>query len=111
MAEGSKEVKFDSCFDKTVNAVVESIKKITSRTKIKPVTFEELKNAISMSSIYKGKAADIYENIQHTGDTFKHKFLEHINKIFKGSHVPDYLKLGLFTPIFKIKRKNNNAAN
>ena len=80
---------------------------------IPPATLEELQKAIK--SINKGKSADIYgitvEHILHAGKNLEMLLLNLINIIFKEGKVPDMLKEGLLTPVFKNKGEKNMATN
>ncbi|CAC5378097.1 unnamed protein product [Mytilus coruscus] len=89
------------------------ITEIVKGTNIPPDTLEELQKAII--SINKGKSADIYgitvETILHAGKNLEWLLLNLINIIFKESKVPDMLKEGLLTPVFKNKGEKNIATN
>ncbi|VDI48248.1 Hypothetical predicted protein, partial [Mytilus galloprovincialis] len=80
---------------------------------IPPATLEELQKAIK--SINEGKSADIYgitvEHILHAGKKLEMLLLNLINIIFKEGKVPDMLKEGLLTPVFKNKGEKNIATN
>ena len=68
-----------------------------------PVTLDDLDTAIN--SLNRGKAPDVYglsvENVLHGGKQLKLILLEVINDIFMAGAVPDNLKCGLITPVFK----------
>ena len=66
---------------------------------------QEMKDAIQ--TINKGKAEDIFGlSIEHfifAGETFQNFLLKLINTILEYKLIPDILKNGLLTPIFKFK--------
>ena len=68
-------------------------------------TISELEKSIK--SINKGKSADIYnitiEHIINTGEQMITILLQIVNAIFDHGIVPDILKVGLLTPVFKNK--------
>ena len=74
------------------------------------MTMDELKKAIN--AINKGNASDIYglmiEHVVYGGDELAQSFLSIINCI-KSGVVPDSLKNGLLTPIFKNKGSRLDA--
>lgn len=63
----------------------------------------------------KGKSADIYditiEHITQAGDSLESPLLKIINTIFHHGSVPDMLKVGLLTPVFKNKGDKSCARN
>ena len=81
------------------------IKHLVTQNDIKEVTKEELLEVIRI--INKGKSPDIYnltiEHIVYAEDSILNIILEMINQIFKTGEVPNMLKRGLLTPIFKNK--------
>ncbi|CAC5412456.1 unnamed protein product [Mytilus coruscus] len=89
------------------------ITEIVRDKNIPPATLEELQKAIK--SINKGKSPDIYgitvEHILHAGTNLEWLLLNLVNVIFKEGKVPDILKEGLLTPVFKNKGEKNIATN
>ena len=77
------------------------------------VTQAEL--ADTLSSLNKGKAADIYglttEHLLFASDTLLPVLTSLMNSIFRLSDLPDSLKLGLLTPVFKKKGSSLDAKN
>ena len=80
-----------------------------------PIVFttEEIRDAVK--SLNTNKAPDIYgltaEHIIHGGDTLISTITEVINNICKTATIPDALKHGILTPIFKNKGLPNDAKN
>ncbi|CAC5398746.1 unnamed protein product [Mytilus coruscus] len=74
---------------------------------------KELKKAIK--SLNKGKSADIYgitvEHLIYAGEKLEQLLLRLINLVFKHGCIPDILKKGLLTPVFKNKGDRCHAAN
>ena len=77
------------------------------------VTAEEVEMAIS--SLNKGKAADAYgvvaEHILYGGDQLLHMLTRVVNRLFTAGMIPDSLKLGILTPVYKRKGLNTEAKN
>ena len=77
------------------------------------VTEAELADALS--SLNKGKAADIYglttKHLLFASDTLLPVLTSLMNSIFCLSDLPDSLKLGLLTPVFKKKGSSLDAKN
>ncbi|CAC5382698.1 unnamed protein product [Mytilus coruscus] len=86
---------------------------VKDKKNIPPTTLEELQKTIK--SFNKGKSADIYgiivEHILHAGKNLEWLLLNLINITFKEGKVPDMLKVGLLTPVFKNKGQKNIATN
>ena len=74
---------------------------------------QEMKDAIK--TINKGKAEDIFwlsiEHFIFAGETFQNFLLKLINTIFKYKLIPDILKTGLVSPIFKNKGEKTDSKN
>ena len=76
---------------------------------VEPMTLSEIKEALQQLNI--GKSSDVYglvvENIKYAGDSAINLLLSIINCMFKSGVVPDGLKPGLLTPIYKNKGEKN----
>ena len=83
----------------------DQIKDLVENKIIPPVTLDELKSAIK--TLNKGKAADIngimIEHVVYGGEALVAVILNIINAIFTNAVVPDALKVGLLTSIYKNK--------
>ena len=112
LANPSANPKFNDCMDKIVTEEVKHID-MTQTVNVRTVSRTELESAIN--SINRGKAADIYklsiESIIYASDKFKDDRLIVINEIFQSRMLPESLKIGLMSPIFKNKGTNSNSAN
>ena len=77
---------------------------------VQAVTHEEFTKALK--SMNKGKLPDIYgltiENL-YGGAELQKVLLEVVNNIFTRCTIPDMLKGGLLTPVFKKKGKTTDA--
>jgi len=89
------------------------INEMTKNQPIQPITEKELKDAIN--SINRRKSADYYnitiEHFLHSEDQIISILLLLINNIFKTGEIPDSLKIGLLSPIYKNKGSKNDAIN
>ena len=78
-----------------------------------PVTEEEITTAIA--SINKRKSADFHsltiEHILHVGENIITVLTHILNSIFLEGDIPEVLKIGLLSPIFKNKGSKNDAIN
>lgn len=92
---------------------VKHIEDIVSQIEVNRVTDFELDLAIN--SINCGKAADTYgltiECIKYGGNNIKNEILKIINFIFEVGEVPNIIKIGLLTPVFKNKGNNKDVSN
>jgi hypothetical protein len=74
---------------------------------------DELKEAIKAINI--GKSEDIYglsiENIIYAGEEFLHHLLDLINNIVAQDSIPELVKVGLLSPIYKNKGDKNDSKN
>jgi hypothetical protein len=74
---------------------------------------DELKEAIN--AINTGKSEDIYglsiENIIYAGEEFLHHLLDLINNIIAQNSIPELVKVGLLSPIYKNKGEKNDSKN
>ena len=109
LATASDNPNFDQKYHDTNIYEVSVIKDLVRNQEISSVTHEEILNAIK--SINKGKAADIYgvtiEHILNAGEAAIDFLLELINQIFNTGEIPDILKTGLLTPVYKKRRKKS----
>ena len=78
-----------------------------------PFSEKEIQTAIR--ALNKGKSADIYnvsvEHLVHVEDVISPVMTLLLNKLLALGKVPDSLKLGVLTPVFKKKGSNLNAKN
>ena len=92
---------------------VSIITEIVKDSSIPNVTMNALDKAIK--SINKGKAADIYcltiEHILNAGKEAVIYLSVLINHIFHPGDIPEPLKTGVLTPVFKRKGSKNYSAN
>ncbi|MEW8544512.1 MAG: reverse transcriptase domain-containing protein, partial [Candidatus Thiodiazotropha sp.] len=111
LAKSTTNPKFDATFDELIQYEFAQIVELVKDREIPVVTMEELKRSIN--SINKGKATDIYglmiEHVAYGGEELASCILSIINCIFKSGIVPDTLKNGLLTPIFKNKGSRVDA--
>jgi hypothetical protein len=74
---------------------------------------EELENAIK--AINTGKSEDIYglsiENIIYAGEDFQLYLLDLINNIISQYSIPELIKVGLLSPIYKNNGDKNDSKN
>jgi hypothetical protein len=86
---------------------------MTKNQPIQPITEKELKDAIN--SINRRKSADYYnimiEHFLYSEDQIISILVLLINNIFRTGDIPDSLKLGLLSPIYKNKGSKNDAIN
>ena len=103
----------DAHYHRHIEYEIQIITEIVKDKNIPAATSQELKDAIK--SINKGKSPDIYditiEHIVHAGNELNEHLLNLINVIFQHGTVPDRLKAGLLTPVFKNKGDKNIATN
>ncbi|VDI59543.1 Hypothetical predicted protein [Mytilus galloprovincialis] len=93
------------------------INQLVKGKNIPDASIEEISNAIK--NINKGKSADYFGiTIEHivnalvnAGEIMVILLQSIINEIFQQGYVPDLLKIGLLTPIFKNKGSKNDAGN
>jgi len=105
------DLTYDEEFNNIVQTEYESLVELTRNKQISHVSLDEVKSAIK--SINRGKSADIYgltiEHIDNSDDRVIHSLQTLINRIFKDAEVPDALKVGLLTPIFKNKGSRHES--
>ncbi|CAC5371817.1 unnamed protein product [Mytilus coruscus] len=88
-----------------------SIKRISEHYVTKHVALDTIEKAIK--SINRGKAEDIFgisiENFLFAGQQFKIFLQKLINRMFQERLLPDIIKTGLLSPVFKNKGDKNDA--
>ena len=103
----------DKHYHELVINEVQSVQKLVADKENGEVTIEELSSAIKC--IKQGKSPDYYgltiENINYGGNVLLHFLLDVINSIFKNGVIPESLKVGLLTPIFKNKGEKTISIN
>ncbi|VDI69805.1 Hypothetical predicted protein [Mytilus galloprovincialis] len=88
------------------------INQLVKGKNIPDASIEEISNAIK--NINKGKSADYFGitiDEFNAGEIVVIFLQSIINEIFQQGYVPDLLKIGLLTPIFKNKGSKNDAKN
>jgi len=92
---------------------IQHIQQIVNKKNTTIVTHEELVDAIS--EINKGKAPDIFgitiEHITHADKTITEYLIYIYNSIFQLGVVPDLIKTGLLTPVYKNKGSRNKSTS
>ena len=92
---------------------IDIITELTTQEDIPEPTYEEINTALSVMK--KGKAADVFEltveNILYGGDELLYIIHKIIVAITREGHIPDLLKTGLLTPIFKNKGSKLHVTN
>ena len=111
MAQPSDNPDFDTRFKQQCQQDYITIKSIYDKIIPKVVTMDELKEAIKAINI--GKSEDIYglsiENIIYAGEEFLHHLLDLINNIIAQDSIPELVKVGLLSPIYKNKGDKNDS--
>ena len=104
---------YDQKYRSNVQQEHSVIRNIVKHKGIEPVTIIELEKALQQLNT--GKSPDFYgltvENILYAGTGTINMLLSIINCIFESGTVPDCLKTGLLTPIFKNKGEKNQSKN
>ncbi|XP_053374097.1 uncharacterized protein LOC123524448 [Mercenaria mercenaria] len=113
LAKVNNNQTFDENYNSMVNLEVQNIKTRVNESEIKFVSMEELQAA--MKSVNRGKSPDYYgltiESILYGGISLHIQILKIVNAIFESGVIPDVLKLGLPTPVFKNKGNKTEASN
>jgi hypothetical protein len=113
LAQPSDNPDFDTRFKQQCQQDYITIKSIYDKIIPKVVTMDELKEAIK--AINTGKSEDIYglsiENIIFAGEEFLHHLLDLINNITAQDSIPELVKVGLLSPIYKSKGDKNDSKN
>ena len=89
------------------------MKEISKYALPREVSEDEIREVLK--HIHKGKSEDFYglsvENICYAGDKFILFLMELINRVFYHNKIPDMLKMGLVSPIYKKKGEKNESRN
>ena len=111
----------ETCFDKDYNKLTEmEIREIRTLCRNvndpeSPTCISEKEVSSAIKSLNKGKSPDIYnicaEHLTHGANTVIPILTELLNKMWQLGTVPDSLKLGVLTPVFKRKGSNLDAKN
>ena len=113
LAQPSDNPDFDTRFKHQCQRDYNTIKSIYDKIIPKVVTMDELKEAIK--AINTGKSEDIYglsiENIIYAGEEFLHHLLDLINNIVAHDSIPELVKGGLLSPIYKNKGDKHDSKN
>ena len=92
---------------------IDIITELTTQEDIPEPTYEEINTALSVMK--KGKASDVFEltveNILYGEDELLYIIHKIIVAITREGHIPDLLKTGLLTPIFKNKGSKLHVIN
>ena len=109
----STNAKYDDKYHAQVDNESQPIKEMVKKTNVEQISMDELKKAVSQ--INTGKSADHYghtiENVLYAGEPAMEFLLRAVNIIFTTVKIPDGLKTGLLTPIYKNKGERNNSKN
>ncbi|CAG2195543.1 unnamed protein product [Mytilus edulis] len=113
LATYDENINIDNDYHQNVEHEIHIINQLVKGKNIPDASSEEISNAIK--NINKGKSADYYgitiEHIVNAGEIMVILLQSIINEIFQQGYVPDLLKIGLLTPIFKNKGSKNDAGN
>ena len=111
LATQQKDPEFD--YDYMVDYEIDIICELVSKNQIKDTTLKEVETAIN--GIKKGKAADIFwrivENFIYGGNELISFIHSIICAIFKTGKVPDSVRTGMLSPVFKNEGGNINVKN
>ena len=113
LATESRNEMFDEEYHENISNEIQHIEALVTNVDIKPVTSEELDEAIN--GINTGKSPDIYnisiEHLLNCTPKVRIFLLKVINQIFQSGNFPSFLKNGLVSPIYKKKGQSNVATN
>ncbi|CAC5425416.1 unnamed protein product [Mytilus coruscus] len=113
LAEPIQNSTYDSKHQKLCDVDYQAIKYLCNQASPRIVTKSELLEAIK--SINTGKSEDIFglsiEHILNAGDDFTDFLLYLVNIIIHDKLIPEIIKLGLLSPIFKNKGSKNDSKN
>ena len=103
----------DNKYHNMVEEEIKIINEIVADKNIPNINSDEIMKAIR--SINRGKSADYHgltiEHIANAGKDMENHLLVITNEIFRQGKVPETLKVGLLTPIFKNKGLKSQATN
>jgi hypothetical protein len=107
------EMDIDSKYHNMVEEEIKIINEIVADKNISNINSDEIMKAIR--SINRGKSADYHglttEHIVNAGKDMENLLLVITNEIFRQGKVPETLKVGLLTPIFKNKGLKSQATH
>ena len=113
LAGHSENPNFDNEYHKTVIKECDHISDMVFETEVQPITPEELQRAIR--GINRGKAPDYHglsiECVINGGPILQNVILKLLNSIMLSGYVPECMKIGILTPIYKNKGSRNDACN
>ncbi|CAC5378066.1 unnamed protein product [Mytilus coruscus] len=113
LAEPIQNSTYDSKHQKLCDVDYQAIKYLCNQASPRIVIKSELIEAIK--SINTGKSEDIFglsiEHILNAGDDFTDYLLYLVNIIIHDKLIPEIIKLGLLSPIFKNKGSKNDSKN
>ncbi|VDI66187.1 Hypothetical predicted protein [Mytilus galloprovincialis] len=113
LATYDENINIDNDYHQNVEHEIHIINQLVKGKNIPDASREEISNTIK--NINKGKSADYYgitiEHIVNAGEIMVILLQNIIHEIFQQGYVPDLLKIGLLTPIFKNKGSKNDAGN
>lgn len=105
--------QYDPDYHNNVEMEVKIIEKIADKNAVPSVSIREIETAIK--AINKRKSPDIYgitiEHIMHANEELIPLLSTIFNQIFTTGSIPDVLKVGLLTPVFKKKGSKNDVGN
>ena len=101
----------DNKYHSMLEEEIKIINEIVADKNIPNINYDEIMKAIR--SVNRGKSADYHgltiEHIDNAGRDMENLLLVITNEIFRQGKVPDTLKVGLLTPIFKNKGLKSQA--
>lgn len=113
LATFSRQDNIDRNYHTLANEDIKAIENIVEGNNVPEIQPEEMTKAIA--SINKGKSADYHgltiEHIIHAGEELQELLRSIINDILQHGTVPETLKKGLLTPVFKNKGNRQQATN
>jgi len=113
LAQPADDPSYNNQYKQQCQTDYNNIKDIYKNIPPKIITMEELENAIK--AINTGKSEDIYglsiENIIYAGEGFQQYMLDLINNIISQYSIPELIKVGLLSPIYKNKGDKNDSKN
>ena len=104
---------YEESFYELCKTDYDTINKITKDCERKQVS--ELQINSALKQMHKGKSEDCFglaaENLFYASDNFKGFLTVLINQIFAKQRIPELLKTGLLTPLYKNKGERKDAKN
>ena len=117
LATPAEETSFDKDYNKLTEMEIREIRTLCRNVNDpeSPTCISEKEVSSAIKSLNKGKSPDIYnicaEHLTYGADTVIPILTELLNKMWQLGTVPDSLKLGVLTPVFKRKGSNLDAKN